>query len=89
MARMDNSYIVAEVHRRPTALSAHDKLRKASCRMTNGSDLPRRVQRVEEFVEVLANEHIQLEQEFKRLLTAQVVMQDSMKPAHRRDGKAG
>jgi hypothetical protein len=50
----------------------------------NGSDLPVRFKRVEDFVEVLANEHIEFERELKRLLTAQVVMQDSMKAGFER-----
>ena len=42
--------------------------------MDNG----RRLTRLEEFVEVLANEHIQFAEEHKRLLTAQVVLTDRM-----------
>jgi hypothetical protein len=52
--------------------------------MTNGSDLPGRVQRIEEFVQVLTNEHIEFQRELKHLLTAQVVMQDSMKEGFER-----
>jgi hypothetical protein len=48
----------------------------------NGSgentDNGRRLTRLEEFVEVLANEHIQFAEEHKRLLTAQVVLTDRM-----------
>jgi hypothetical protein len=50
----------------------------------NGSDLPVRFKRVEDFIEVLANEHIEFERELKRLLTAQVIMQDSMKTGFER-----
>ena len=38
----------------------------------------RRLTRLEEFVEVLANEHIQFAEEHRRLLTAQVVLTDRM-----------
>ena len=38
----------------------------------------RRLTRLEEFVEVLANEHIQFAEEHKRLLAAQVVLTDRM-----------
>ena len=38
----------------------------------------RRLNRLEEFVEVLANEHIQFAEEHKRLLTAQVLLTDRM-----------
>ena len=41
-----------------------------------GQDNERRLTRLEEFVEVLANEHIQFAEEHKRLLTAQVVLTD-------------
>ena len=40
---------------------------------TNGE---RRLRRLEDFVEVLANEHIQFAEEHHRLLTAQVVLTD-------------
>ena len=36
----------------------------------------RRLTRPEEFVEVLANEHIQFAEEHRRLLTAQVILTD-------------
>jgi CII-binding regulator of phage lambda lysogenization HflD len=42
------------------------------------TDNGRRLTRLEEFVEVLANEHIQFAEEHKRLLTAQVVLTDRM-----------
>jgi hypothetical protein len=38
----------------------------------------RRLTRLEEFVEVLANEHLQFAEEHRRLLTAQVVLTDRM-----------
>lgn len=38
----------------------------------------RRLTRLEEFVEVLANEHIAFAEEHRRLLTAQVVLTDRM-----------
>ena len=38
----------------------------------------RRLTRLEEFVEVLANEHIQFAEEHRRLLTAQVILTDRM-----------
>jgi len=38
----------------------------------------RRLTRLEEFVEVLANVHIQFAEEHKRLLTAQVLLTDRM-----------
>ena len=38
----------------------------------------RRLTRLEEFVEVLANEHIQFAEEHRRLLTAQVLLTDRM-----------
>lgn len=44
----------------------------------NGSDHESRLRRLEDFVEVLANEHIQFAEEHKRLLTAQVVLTDRM-----------
>lgn len=40
------------------------------------ADNGRRLTRLEEFVEVLANKHIQFAEEHKRLLTAQVVLTD-------------
>jgi hypothetical protein len=42
------------------------------------ADNGRRLTRLEEFVEVLANEHIHFAEEHKRLLTAQVVLTDRM-----------
>lgn len=42
------------------------------------SDNGRRLTRLEEFVEVLANEHIQFAEEHQRLLTAQVLLTDRM-----------
>lgn len=44
----------------------------------NGSDHESRLRRLEDFVEVLANEHIQFAEEHKCLLTAQVVLTDRM-----------
>jgi hypothetical protein len=44
----------------------------------NGGNTERRLTRLEEFVEVLANEHIQFAEEHKRLLTAQVLLTDRM-----------
>lgn len=40
------------------------------------TDGERRLRRLEDFVEVLANEHIQFAEEHRRLLTAQVVLTD-------------
>jgi hypothetical protein len=56
----------------------------AFCRRTmpqqsNGSDLPSRVQRLEELIEVLTNRHIDFEEEHKQLLTAQVLLTDEMR----------
>jgi hypothetical protein len=44
----------------------------------NGEDHGNRLRRREEFVEVLANEHIQFAAEHKRLLTAQVLLTDRL-----------
>jgi hypothetical protein len=44
----------------------------------NGEDHGNRLRRQEEFVEVLANEHIQFAAEHKRLLTAQILLTDDM-----------
>ncbi len=44
---------------------------------TNGHD-PSRLDRLEGLVEVLVNRHIEFEDEHKRLLTAQVVLQDQL-----------
>ena len=44
----------------------------------NGDNTERRLTRLEEFVEVLANEHIQFAEEHRRLLTAQVLLTDRM-----------
>jgi hypothetical protein len=46
--------------------------------MNGDGENGRRLTRLEEFVEVLANEHIQFAEEHKRLLTAQVVLTDRM-----------
>jgi FtsZ-binding cell division protein ZapB len=53
---------------------------------SNGSDLPSRVQRLEELIEVLTNRHINFEErhsafeeEHKQLLTAQVLLTDEMR----------
>jgi hypothetical protein len=43
----------------------------------NGN-VERRLTRLEDFVEVLTNEHIQFAEEHKRLLTAQVILTDRM-----------
>ncbi len=48
--------------------------------MNNGDENApeQRLMRLEQFVEVLTNEHIQFAEEHKRLLTAQVVLTDRM-----------
>ena len=49
--------------------------------MNNGENAntpERRLTRLEDFVEVLTNEHIQFAEEHKRLLTAQVLLTDRM-----------
>jgi hypothetical protein len=54
--------------------------------MNGDGENGRRLTRPEEFVEVLANEHIQFAEEHKRLLTAQVVLTDRVdKLAQRMD----
>ena len=45
----------------------------------NGSDLPTRVQRLEELIEVFATRHLDFEDEHKRLLRAQVIMADQLR----------
>jgi hypothetical protein len=45
----------------------------------NGSDLPARVQRLEELLEVLTTRHLDFEDEHKRLLRAQVIMADQLR----------
>ena len=44
----------------------------------NGEGHGDRLTRLEQFVEVLANEHIQFAEEHRRLLTSQVVLTDRM-----------
>jgi hypothetical protein len=44
--------------------------------MNGNGENGRRLTRLEEFVEVLANEHIQFAEEHRRLLTAQVLLTD-------------
>jgi len=44
----------------------------------NGEDHGNRLTRLEEFVEVLANEHVLFADEHKRLLIAQVVLTDGL-----------
>jgi hypothetical protein len=57
--------------------------------MNGDAENGRRLTRLEEFVEVLANEHIQFAEEHKRLLTAQVVLTDRVdKLAQRMDALA-
>jgi hypothetical protein len=46
--------------------------------MNGNGENGRRLTRLEEFVEVLTNEHIQFAEEHKRLLTAQVVLTDRL-----------
>ena len=46
---------------------------------TNGANSPDRMDRVERIVEVLANTQLDLQQDVKILLRAQVVMGDQMK----------
>lgn len=50
----------------------------------NGEDHGNRLRRLEDFVEVLASEHIHFAGEHKRLLTAQVVLTDRMDQLTRR-----
>jgi len=53
----------------------------------NGEDHGRRLTRLEEFVEVLANEHILFAEEHKRLLTAQVLLTDGLDKLKNRVGE--
>ena len=46
-----------------------------------------RLDRVEEILAVLANEHIQFQQEHRQLLTAQVLLNDAMQITYRRNAE--
>ncbi len=50
----------------------------------NNGDTGRRLTRLEEFVEVLTNAHIEFVEEHKKLLTAQILLTDQMKETDRR-----
>ena len=58
----------------------HDRIITTPTMTPNGENgnTERRLTRLEEFVEVLANEHVAFAEEHRRLLTAQVVLTDRM-----------
>lgn len=45
----------------------------------NGSNLPTRVDRIEQLMEVLLTRHLDFEEEHKKLLTAQVLLADAQR----------
>ena len=46
---------------------------------SNGSDMPTRVDRIEQLMEVLLTRHLDFEEEHKKLLTAQVLLADAQR----------